>query len=461
MPVIQIPYNFTPREYQRPIFNLDLQKTKRAIAVWHRRGGKDKCFVNICAREALRRVGTYFYILPFYAQARKIIWEGIDKDGFRNIDHFPPEIIARKNNQEMVLELKNGSFVRFLGSDNIDSIVGTNPVGVIFSEFSLHKVAAWDYLRPILLENGGWAIFNGTPRGKNHLYHMVQQAKQDPTWFVSQLTIADTGVMTEAQVEQQIAEGMPRALALQEFYCSFEAAMTGAYYGEVMTRLDSEGRLTTVPYDPTYPVNTAWDLGISDMLTMWYFQRLKHGLISIIDCMAENGKGLEYYVKYLWNKPYVYGYHILPHDVRQRELASGKTRLESLMDLGLKNVVVAPKLSIEDGINATRNILSRCVIDSTRCFKGIEALKQYRADWDPDSQTYGKPVHDWSSHYSDAMRYLAVGFRDYDAAVRPNGRRLDQAVGTDYNPLKIDSLDYRRRYDQRATSGGDDGRWWR
>ena len=301
MPVITIPYNFTPREYQRPMFNLDLDQTKRAICVWHRRAGKDKCFVNICAKQALKRVGTYFYILPFYAQARKIIWEGIDKDGFRNIDHFPSEIIARKNNQEMVLELKNGSFIRFLGSDNIDSIVGTNPVGVIFSEFSLHKVAAWDYLRPILLENGGWAIFNGTPRGKNHLYYMVQQAKQDPTWFVSQLTIEDTGVMTAEQVEQQIAEGMPRALALQEFYCSFEAAMTGAYYGEIMTRLDTEGRLTTVPYDPTYPVNTAWDLGISDMLTIWFFQRLKHGLVSVIDSMTDNGKNLEYYVKYLWN----------------------------------------------------------------------------------------------------------------------------------------------------------------
>ena len=133
---------------------------------------------------------------------------------------------------------------------------------------------------------------------------------------------------------------------------------------------------------------------------------------------------------------------------------------EHIIDLGLKNIVIAPKLSVEDGINATRNILSRCVIDATKCFKGIEALKQYRADWDPDSQIYGKPVHDWSSHFADAMRYLAVGFRDYDATVRPNSRRLDQAIGTDYNPLKIDDRDYRARYERQTNLGGQNGRWW-
>ena len=237
MAAITIPYNFKPREYQRGLYNCLAQGYTRGIAVMHRRAGKDKVCINIMAREAFKRVGSYFYILPYYTQARRIVWEGLDKDGFRLIDHFPKQLITRKDNQQMTLELANGSFVRFLGSDNIDSIVGTNPVGVIFSEFSLHKVDAWNYLRPILIENGGWALFNGTPRGKNHMYRLLEAAKQDPNWYWDVKTIDDTGVMTAEQVEQEIQTGMPRALALQEFYCSFDAAMVGSYYGEAIAQI--------------------------------------------------------------------------------------------------------------------------------------------------------------------------------------------------------------------------------
>lgn len=438
--VINIPYNFKLRPYQVPIYEALERGYNRAIAVWHRRAGKDKVFLNILVRESLKRVGTYFYILPYYAQARKVIWEGIDKEGFRNIEHFPAPLVARKTNQDMVLELVNGSFIRFLGSDNIDSIVGTNPVGVIFSEFSVHKVQAWNFLRPILLENEGWAMFNGTPRGKNHLYKLLMNAKSDPDWFVDVRSIADTGVMTPEQVENEIKLGMPRALAQQEFYCSFEAAMTGAYYADQMNYLDQQSRINDVQWDPATPVNTAWDLGINDMTTIWLFQQYDDGRINIIDCIADTGRSLQHYVKVLQDSPYTFKYHILPHDVRQRELSSGRARLDILYALGLSNIKVAPKISIEDGIAAARSLLPRCSFNEKRCEKGIEALKQYRAAYDEDNEVYGAPIHDWSSHYADAFRMLAVGLQPIH-----NEKQARQAEDMDYNPLGRPTAQYSKR----------------
>lgn len=440
MAAITIPYNFKPREYQRGLYNCLAQGYTRGIAVMHRRAGKDKVCINIMAREAFKRVGSYFYILPYYTQARRIVWEGLDKDGFRLIDHFPKQLITRKDNQQMTLELANGSFVRFLGSDNIDSIVGTNPVGVIFSEFSLHKVDAWNYLRPILIENGGWALFNGTPRGKNHMYRLLEAAKQDPTWYWDVKTIDDTGVMTAEQVEQEIQTGMPRALALQEFYCSFDAAMVGSYYGEAIAQIDQLHHITQVPWDPSYPVSTFWDLGVSDMTVVGCFQQIDNK-INIIDVIADNGKGLEYYVKELNAKPYSYGYHILPHDVRVRELGTGESRIETLDKLGLRRLTVAKKVSVEDGIHAARNLIHKCWFDDIRTAKLIEALKQYRASWDPEKECYGAPIHDWASHYADAFRMLAVALID-----KPEETvRRPVAVGTDYNPLEIDNPVYRAK----------------
>lgn len=469
MASITIPYNFTPRSYQRGLYNCLAQGYKRGIVVMHRRAGKDKVCINVMAREAFKRVGSYFYILPYYTQARRIVWEGIDKDGFRNLDHFPKELIKHRDNQQMTLELVNGSFVRFLGSDNIDSIVGTNPVGVIFSEFSLHKIEAWNYLRPILLENDGWALFNGTPRGKNHMYKLLEAAKKDPDWYWDIETIDDTGVMTAEMVEKEIENGMPRALALQEFYCSFDAAMVGAYYGEAMERAHADNRITQVPWNPNLPVNTFWDLGVSDTLVIGCFQQ-DGEQIKVIDCIAGNGKGLEYYIKELNNKPYAYGYDILPHDIKVRELGTGMSRLQALYELGRKRIIIANRVSIEDGIHAARSLLSKCLFDDRRCDKLVEALKQYRASWDPQKECYGAPIHDWASHYADAFRMMAIALRDQKVDTQP---RQTEALGADYNPLAIDDpvykqsleVDYARRRQSvpmglpRVESEYDEMRW--
>lgn len=441
MTKITIPYNFEPRAYQIPLFNCLADGKKRGIAVWHRRAGKDKTFINILAKEAFARVGTYFYILPYYTQARKIIWEGMDKYGFRFIDHFPPQLVKRRDNQQMVLELVNGSIVRLLGSDDIDSIVGTNPVGVIFSEFSLHKVAAWNYLRPILLENDGWALFNGTPRGKNHLWDLLCKAKEDPAWFVSVKTIDDTGIMSPSQVEEEIANGMPRELAQQEFWCSFDAALVGAYYSAEMNRAVTEGRVSNTPWDSQYPVHTGWDLGIDDMTVIWFIQQVGKEL-RVIDLIADNGRGLDSYIKQMQDKPYVYGTHYLPHDVQVREFTTGKSRLDTMYQLGLKDIVVVKKSSVEDGIGETRKIINKCWFDAKKCDKGVEALKQYRAAFNEALQTYTGPIHGWESHYADAFRTFAMGVVENPLS----SSRVATAIGTHDDPLRRDKRENALRY---------------
>ena len=400
------------------------------------------------ASTAMQKVGVYFYILPYYKQARKVIWEGMDKNGVKNLAVFPDEVIAHRNNQEMVLTLINGSMIYFLGSDNIDSIVGTNPIGVFFSEYSVHKPYVWDFLRPILVENGGFAMFNGTPRGKNHMYKMLKAAEKNPEeWYSDVLTIDDTGVMTAEQVEKEIEEGMDRATAKQEFYCSFEAALTGAYYDEAMQKMDTEGRILNFPIEPNLLVDVAWDLGMDDTMVLSYWQAIGREL-RMIDVTANNSKGLDWYAKELQNKPYVYNNHYLPHDIRVRELGNnGKTRKQSLYELGLKNLIDLPKAPLLDGINEVRKILYRTYIHKTNCEQMIEALKTYRREWDPEAMVFGNnPVHDWSSHYADSVRVFAMGRRDLVDA----SKLVPVAVGTGYDPIYKSDPSYPYNVDEQS-----------
>jgi hypothetical protein len=428
--VVTIPYNFTPRDYQKNLYNAIPQGFRRGCTIWHRRAGKDKTFMNILAREACQRVGTYFYILPFYAQARIVIWESYDKDGFRTRDHIPPQIQRRIDNQKMTIELTNGSMIRFLGSDNIDSIVGSNPIGVLFSEFSLHKPQAWDYLRPILIENDGWAFFNGTPRGRNHLYDMYKKAKKDPNWYCETLTVDDTGVMTPEQIQSERDDGMPEPLIQQEFYCSFDASILGSYYGDL---IQAQSHIQCVPYDPMLEVHTAWDLGMSDNTTIVFFQTYGQE-VRFIDCYSNYSQGLAHYVKVLKEKPYVYGYHALPHDVQVRELSTGYSRLRTLRGLGLDRIRVIPKAAIEDGINAVRQILPRCYFDKDKCDDLVEALIHYHSEYsDKHKILQRQPVHDWSSHYADAVRMAAQSLRV--APKNPHLVKETMAIGTKYNPM--------------------------
>jgi hypothetical protein len=224
---ITIPHNYTPRHYQVGLYNCLADGYRRAVAIWHRRAGKDKSLINIAIKEAMQRVGTYFYFFPTYNQGRKILWDGMDKTGFPFLGHIPEAIRDGKpNNTEMKLRLTNGSAFQVIGTDNIDTIVGTNPIGCVFSEFSLQDPIAWEFIRPILRENGGWAIFNYTPRGHNHGHALYEMAKGNPDWYCECLDINATGALTEADIQAERDAGMPEDLIQQEYYCSFEAAQT-------------------------------------------------------------------------------------------------------------------------------------------------------------------------------------------------------------------------------------------
>jgi phage terminase large subunit len=412
---IDLPYNFKARDYQMPVINALEGGMRRAVALWHRRSGKEKTFFNYTIKKMFDRVGAYYYFFPTYRQGKKILWEGIDRDGFKFMDHFPPQVVRRKHDSDMLVETINGSIFQIIGTDKIDSIVGTNPVGAVFSEFSLQDPLAWDYTRPILAENEGWGVFNFTPRGKNHGHNIFKLAQEEPGWYCEKLTVEDTGAISQEILEQERKEIIKKdgndALFMQEYYCSFEVPIQGSYYGTQLMLAEQEGRVGNVPYEPDLPVNTAWDLGIGDSTAIWFYQSVGRE-IRLIDYYETMGEPLVHYVRKLQEKGYVYGDHYAPHDIEVRDLSTGKSRLEVARNLGVRFRVV-PKLSVEDGIESVRNILARCWFDEKGCEKGLSALRSYHREYDEKNQTYKvRPKHDWSSHGADAFRYLAVGFRE-------------------------------------------------
>lgn len=406
---ITIPYKFTPRDYQIPLISCIDRGYKRAVCIFHRRAGKDKTLINLITKEALKRVGVYYYLFPTYKQGRKIIWQGIDKAGMKFTDHIPEEIRKRTNDQEMMIELKNGSIIQIIGTDDIDRIVGTNPVGCVFSEYSLQNPKAWDLLRPILAENEGWAVFNYTPRGKNHGYELYEMAKNNPKWFAQILTVDDTKAISQEAIEEERLAGMDEDLIQQEFYCSFEAAIQGAYYAKQINKANEDGRITNVPYVENLPVYTVWDLGVGDSTAIWFVQ-LVNQEIRIIDYYEAQGEGLPYYAKVLDEKGYKYGGHYAPHDIQVREMGSGLSRLETARSLGI-NFQVVKNISIDDGINAARTIFNRCWFDKEKTKQGVNCLVNYHKEYDEKRKEYKNiPYHDWSSHGADAFRYLAIQF---------------------------------------------------
>jgi len=383
---------------------------KRAVAVWHRRAGKEKTFINYVAKAAFQRVGTYFYLFPTYTQAKKVLWDGRDREGFPFMAHFPREVVTKKNEAELRIELVNGSAVQLVGSDNIDSVLGTNPLGCVFSEYALQDPKAWDYMRPILRENGGWAIFDYTPRGKNHGFTLYQMARNNADWFAEILTVADTKALSEEDINKERREGMSEELVQQEFYCSFEGVQFGSYFGKQLKQAEDDGRVGRVAYEPNIGVETWWDLGIGDSTAIWFTQSIARE-IRLIDFYEASGEGFPHYAKKLQERPYVYSRHHAPHDIEVRELGSGRSRKETAASLGIVFDVV-PNLALEDGIEAARSLIARCWFDSHRCERGLNALASYHKAYDDKAHDWKSyPAHDWSSHAADAFRYLAVGHK--------------------------------------------------
>lgn len=398
---------------------------KRSLLVWHRRAGKDEVALHEAAIAAHQRPATYWHMLPEFSQARKAIWNAVNPHtGKRRIDEaFPHELRENTNDHEMFIRFKSGSTWQVVGSDRYNAAVGTPPAGIVFSEWALSNPAAWGYLAPILLENGGWARFITTPRGRNHCKKMMDMVKDDPKWFAQVLTVNDTKAISPEAVEEQRKEyhalfGVDQGDALieQEYYCSFEAAILGAYWGREMSLAEKEGRVCSVPYEPELPVHTAWDLGVGDSTAIWFFQ--VHGQhIRVIDHYEAHGYAVDHYVQVLREKPYRYGNDYVPHDAKVREWTNAgpgglaKSRVETLIEFKRKPVLV-PSHKLDDGINAARRTLSRCVFDQTNCGEGLEALRQYRREWDEGDRVFrDTPLHDWTSHTADAFRYLAMAWQ--------------------------------------------------
>lgn len=329
--------------------------------------------------------------------------------GERILDFIPKELIEGvPNSQEMKIRFVNGSMLQLVGSDNYDSLMGTNPQGVIFSEYALQDPRAYQHLRPILTGNDGWALFISTPRGKNHLYELYQIARQNPDWFCYKLTVEDTQHIPLWEIEKEKAEGiMSDDLIQQEYYTSFEMGVEGSYYAKYIDRLRVKGQIGMVPWESAFKVHTVWDLGFSDSTSIIFFQTIGQ-TVRIIDCYEKSKEGLEHYVKVLENKPYSYGRHIAPHDIRVREFTSGVARIDKARQLGI-NFTIASNIPIPDGIEAVRSAFSKIWIDERACGTLIKALENYRQEYDSKRRVYkGYPLHDWSSHFADSMRYLCV-----------------------------------------------------
>ena len=410
---IQLPHNFTPRSYQIPSLRALDRGKKRAVCVWHRRAGKEKTFLNYMAKEMVKRTGAYFYVFPELAQGRKVLWDGADREGFRFIDHFPADAIdGQPNNTEMKIRIKGGSIIQVVGSDRYNSVMGTNPIGMVFSEYSLQDPSCWGYFRPILAENGGWAVFDFTPRGENHAYDLYELAKADPeNWFCELLTVDDTQAIPRDILDREKAEIVRLhgndALYQQEYYCSFTVPIAGAYYADNIMAAYKGGRVGKVPHEPRITVDTWWDLGINDRMSVWFTQSVGQEL-RVIDYYENTGQGFPHYIGVLKEKPYVYGKHTAPHDIEVRELTSGKSRRDTAAALGI-SFDVAPKLPIHEGIDAVRGQFSKCWFDAEKCRDGINALKNYRKQYDEKRKTYlNHPYHDWSSNAADALRTMAT-----------------------------------------------------
>jgi len=426
---IRLPANgWKPRPYQMPAWTSWEQGCKRQLLFWHRRAGKDELNLHQHAVGAFSRVGTYWHMLPEYAQARKAIWNAVNPHtGKRRIDEaFPAELIANRNDHEMFIRFKNNSTWQVVGSDNYNSLVGTPPVGITFSEWALANPTAWAYLSPILSENGGWASFITTPRGNNHARKMYEAMKHRPGWFCEILPADVTGAISQEAIEEQRASYVPLfgqdvadLLIEQEFYCSFAGAMVGAYYGTLIDRAERDGRIGAVEAAKGHPVHTAWDLGVGDDTALWCFQVVA-GRPRFVDCYASNGVGAEHYVEWLDKRGYR-GFDYLPHDAAVREWGSGRTRIDTVAAMGRK-VRRVPNVSIEDGIQATRLTLQVAEF-AKACAPGLDALRSYRREWDDEHKVFkNRPLHDWTSHWADSARYAALAWREQHVPAKPAKR---------------------------------------
>jgi hypothetical protein len=405
------------------------RKQRWAVIVAHRRCGKTVACINDLIVKALienKKHAQYAYIAPFYSQAKSVAW--------RYLERFSEPFMTKANQSELWVELVNGARIRLFGADNPDALRGNFLDGVVMDEMADMKPSVWgEIIRPLLSDRIGWATFIGTPKGHNSFYDIFNEAQKNPNWYTKVLRADQTNLLPQAELDDARAS-MSDNQYEQEFLCSFEAAIIGAFYGQEMRRITDLERITSVDYDPMFPCHTVWDLGFNDSTAVIWFQ-VVYGEIRVLDHHSSNGQAIPYYTGLLAQKEdqygYKYGYHYLPHDARAKTLASGgKSIIEQIATkIDIKHLKIVPNLSLQDGIQATRLALTRCWFDN-KCDELIECLRQYQREWDDDKKVFrDRPKHDWTSHSSDAMRYLSLVWKDEDSPILKDTRVKGVSIG--------------------------------
>ena len=402
MPNIVIPYK--PRELQN-FLHKKIDKHRFNVLVLHRRAGKTVMMINHMLRSALMNPlpnSRYAFLSPTFKQGKATAWDYIKT--------YAGKIPGTKfNESELRCDLPNGARITILGAENDQALRGIFLDGCVFDETQSIKPTIFpEIIRPALADRKGWCVFIGTPKGRNYFYELYEQAKENKDWFSCVFKASDTKILDDEELKAA-QEVMSKDLYEQEFECSFQAAITGSYYGHIIESLAKEGRVGDVPYDDNLDVETWWDLGLNDSTSIWFAQRYK-GEIRLIDYYENSGFGLDHYIDIIDQKGYDYSKHIAPHDIKVRELGNmGKSRLESALELGIA-FEVAPKVSIEDGIEAVRKQLPNCWFDKNKCKTAIEYLKAYQKRWDDKNQCFrNKPLHNFASHCADSFRTGIVG----------------------------------------------------
>ena len=400
---IAIAIDYTPR----PQFAGFHSRSERfACIVTHRRAGKTVACIHDLHRAAItcQRIRPRFaYMSPFLKQAKTVAWDYL-RAAVADAGPAGPGI----HESELRVDYPSGAQVRLFGADNADALRGLYLDGIVLDEHADMDPRVWpEVIRPALADRRGWAVFIGTPKGRNAFFDMWRRAERDPAWFALMLKASETGLIPKNELADAWHDLSEEQYA-QEFECSFDAAVIGAYYGRLMRQAAEQKRLSNVPHEPSLPVWTAWDLGIADATAIWFAQVVGRE-IRIIDYYESSGVELAHYVRELQKRDYLYAGHIVPHDAQAKELGTGKSRIELMQSLGLRNVTLAPGHFVEDGIEAVRVFLPKCWFDAQKCARGIDALSLYRAEFDEKRGTLKpRPLHDWCSHAADALRYLAM-----------------------------------------------------
>ena len=404
-------------------------RTERwSCLVAHRRAGKTVAAINDIIKRALLEGGRgaqYAYIAPFRSQAKSVAWD--------YLKYYAKAVSESSNESELTVTLINGAKVRLFGADNADAMRGLGFNGVYLDEYGDFKPSVWgNIVRPALSDRLGWAVFGGTPKGKNQFHDIYKVSQATPDWFLLRLPASVSKLLPATELKaasQQLSQDQYD----QEYECSFDAAILGAYYGQEMRQVDADGRIRDLRFDPDADVMSAWDLGYRDDTAIWFYQVVRNE-IHVLDYYAVSGASIEEIAKVVIDKGYRYTRHYLPHDARAKTLASGgKSIVEQLaVHLGgMNKLSIVPEIGVQDGIQAVRMILPKCYFDPI-CDEGLEALRQYQREYDEDKKAFRQtPRHDWTSHPSDAFRMMAVAYRENKADEPPPKGKTLQTITLD------------------------------